>query len=42
MLDHLGHSAEATRINAAVEADIANRKTARSTTEIGNAIAALV
>ena len=42
MLDHLGHSAEATRINAAVEADIANRKTARSTTEIGDAIAALV
>ncbi|QWW19118.1 3-isopropylmalate dehydrogenase [Schaalia sp. 19OD2882] len=50
MLDHLGHAAPARRIEAAIEADMAARATAaaagaplvRSTSQIGDAIAALV
>ncbi|WP_217183710.1 3-isopropylmalate dehydrogenase [Streptomyces sp. AC495_CC817] len=40
LLDHLGLSAESARVSAAVEADIAARDGARSTAEIGSAIAA--
>src|SRR5690606_11031996 len=43
LLDHLGHAAEAARITAAVEADIAARTgQPRSTEEVGEAIAARV
>ncbi|WP_269306335.1 3-isopropylmalate dehydrogenase [Aeromicrobium sp. HA] len=43
LLDHLGHAAEAARITAAVEADIAARDgQPRSTQEVGEAIAARV
>ncbi len=40
LLDHLGLAAESARVSAAVEADIAARSGARSTAEIGSAIAA--
>ena len=40
LLDHLGLSAESARVSAAVEADIASREGARTTAEIGSAIAA--
>jgi 3-isopropylmalate dehydrogenase len=42
LLDHLGHGTAASRIEAAVQADIADRKgnPSRSTSEIGTAIAA--
>lgn len=42
LLDHLGRSADAARVTAAVEADIAARpgQAARSTSQIGDAIAA--
>jgi 3-isopropylmalate dehydrogenase len=40
MLDHLGHSEPAGRIEAAVAADLAGRSAARRTTEIGDALAA--
>lgn len=42
MLDHLGHTGPARRIEAAVEADMATRRDgrSRSTSEIGDAIAA--
>ncbi len=40
LLDHLGLSAEAARVSAAVESDIAARAGARTTSEIGSAIAA--
>ncbi|WP_257478783.1 3-isopropylmalate dehydrogenase [Acidipropionibacterium jensenii] len=44
LLDHLGRPADAERIRTAVSADIASRlgAPARSTTEIGDAIAALI
>jgi 3-isopropylmalate dehydrogenase len=43
MLEHLGHTAEANTITAAVEADLAARGSApRSTSEVGDAIAARV
>jgi len=43
MLDHLGLSGEAARITRAVEEDIASRgATARTTAQVGDAIAALV
>jgi len=43
MLEHLGHTAEAGRVLAAVEADLATRgSAARSTNQIGDAIAARV
>ncbi|MFH7323875.1 3-isopropylmalate dehydrogenase [Aeromicrobium sp. JJY06] len=43
LLDHLGHAAEAARITAAVEADIAARDgQPRSTQEVGEAIASRV
>ena len=43
MLEHLGHAAAAQKITAAVEADLADRgTTARSTSEVGDAIAARV
>jgi len=44
MLQHLGYDAEAARIDAAVQADLAGRVglPARSTTEIGDALAARV
>ncbi len=43
LLDHLGRSADAARIDAAVDADVAARGSAkRSTTEVGDAIAALL
>ncbi|ALX66854.1 3-isopropylmalate dehydrogenase [Microbacterium sp. XT11] len=40
LLDHLGLTAEAGRVTAAVEADIASREGTRTTAEIGSAIAA--
>ena len=40
LLDHLGLAAESARVSTAVEADIAARTGARSTAEIGSAIAA--
>ena len=40
LLDHLGLTAESARVSAAVEADIASRDGARTTAEIGSAIAA--
>ena len=40
LLDHLGHAEAAAQINDAVEADIASRTGARSTDEVGDAIAA--
>jgi 3-isopropylmalate dehydrogenase len=43
LLDHLGHAAEAARVEAAVAADLAERgPEARSTTQVGDAIAARV
>ena len=43
LLDHLGHPDEAARVEAAVAADLAARGTAaRSTTAVGDALAALV
>ena len=42
LLDHLGLGAEAARVSAAVESDIASRTGARSTAEIGSAITALL
>ncbi len=42
LLRHLGHDAAADRIDAAVAADIAERTTARSTSQVGNDIAARV
>ena len=42
LLDHLGLSAEARRIEAAVEADVATRAAARPTAAVGDAIAAAV
>jgi hypothetical protein len=44
LLRHLGYDAEADRIDAAVQADLAERATlpARSTVEIGDALAARV
>jgi 3-isopropylmalate dehydrogenase len=42
LLDHLGHKAEAARVEAAVAQDLATRGTAsRSTSQIGDALAAL-
>lgn len=41
LLEHLGHSAAAAKVNAAVSADLASRSSAaRSTSEIGDAIVA--
>jgi len=40
LLDHLGRSEQARRIEAAVESDIASRKGERSTSQVGDAIAA--
>ncbi|MGN6198184.1 isocitrate/isopropylmalate family dehydrogenase, partial [Humibacter sp.] len=40
LLDHLGHEDAAGRVRAAVTADLAERSTQRSTSEIGDAIAA--
>ncbi len=42
LLRHLGHDTEATRIEAAVTADLAERDGLRSTDEIGDALAARV
>ncbi|HMR22845.1 MAG TPA: isocitrate/isopropylmalate family dehydrogenase, partial [Micropruina sp.] len=43
LLDHLGRRDDAARIDAAVDADVAERGAAkRSTTEVGDAIAARV
>ncbi|MET9875458.1 3-isopropylmalate dehydrogenase [Actinacidiphila glaucinigra] len=42
LLRHLGYTAEAERIEAAVAADLAERSAARSTSEIGDALAARV
>jgi 3-isopropylmalate dehydrogenase len=42
LLRHLGLDAHAARIEQAVEADIASRAGARSTTAVGDAIAAAV
>nr|WP_201469591.1 3-isopropylmalate dehydrogenase [Microbacterium hydrocarbonoxydans] len=42
LLDHLGLGAEAARVSAAVESDIATRTGARTTAQIGSAIAALL
>ncbi len=40
LLDHLGRPEDAARIDAAVDADIASRTSRRSTSEVGDAIAA--
>jgi 3-isopropylmalate dehydrogenase len=43
LLEHLGRTEEATRVERAVAADLAGRGTAaRSTSEVGDAVAALV
>ncbi|MCM2576721.1 3-isopropylmalate dehydrogenase [Streptomyces meridianus] len=42
MLQHLGHTEEAARIEAAVTADLAERDAVRTTDEIGDALAARV
>jgi 3-isopropylmalate dehydrogenase len=42
LLEHLGLTAEAARVEAAVAADLAERTSARSTSEVGDAIAARV
>src|SRR5690606_37292641 len=42
LLEHLGHGDAAAAITTAVEADIASRSGARSTDEVGDAIAAAV
>jgi 3-isopropylmalate dehydrogenase len=42
LLEHLGLTAEAARVEAAVAADLAERTGARSTSEVGDAIAARV
>ncbi|MER5642618.1 3-isopropylmalate dehydrogenase [Kitasatospora sp. NPDC002227] len=42
LLEHLGFAAEAARVEAAVAADLAARTGTRSTTEVGDALAALV
>ena len=42
LLDHLGLTAEAARVSAAVETDIATRTGARTTAEVGSAITALL
>ena len=42
LLEHLGHTDEAARIEAAVAADLRTRSGARSTAEIGDALAARV
>ena len=42
MLDHLGETEAAARVEAAVAADLASRTGARSTSEIGDALAAAV
>ncbi|MBV6699309.1 3-isopropylmalate dehydrogenase [Kitasatospora aureofaciens] len=42
LLDHLGFAAEAAKVEAAVAADLAERSGARSTSEVGDALAARV
>ena len=42
LLDHLGREADARRIEKAIEADIAQRSGNRTTSQVGDAIAALV
>lgn len=42
LLDHLGRTADAERITAAVEADIVARSGKRTTTQVGDAIASLM
>ncbi|MEV8094004.1 3-isopropylmalate dehydrogenase [Kitasatospora sp. NPDC085879] len=42
LLEHLGYTEEAARVEAAVTADLAERTGARSTSEVGDAIAARV
>ncbi|MFJ1709630.1 3-isopropylmalate dehydrogenase [Kitasatospora sp. NPDC088346] len=42
LLEHLGYAAEAARVEAAVSADLAERSGARSTSEVGDALAARV
>jgi len=42
MLDHLGEPEVAATVEAAVSADLASRSGVRSTTEIGDALAAAV
>ncbi|WP_371499338.1 3-isopropylmalate dehydrogenase [Kitasatospora sp. NBC_00374] len=42
LLEHLGYTAEAARVEAAVAADLAERSGARSTSEVGDALSARV
>ncbi len=42
LLDHLGYAAEAARIEAAVAADLTERTGTRTTSQVGDALAARV